>query len=340
MKRLFLHIGPHKTGSSYLQKTLFDHRSRLAEVGLGYPDAGIEFLWGHHALAAALHHQQWPEVRRYMREIVQRHGDVLLSSEDFDKLSAETWQAFSTLLDESCGYDGVKLVFVRRAANDLLVSTWQECVKNGDTRSWERFFFDHLSRPDDSDIINPGNVLRRFEAGFGGATPIVIDYDAARACGEDLFDVFAAAIGHTELRGLGSGARVNERMSLARVEIVRLLNVMALDSGRPSDCRINGSLQRYLEAEPDCAAYHQLLRFIDGQSKGMDLAALPMFAEYAKRFDKRYGHCIVNPLLDGDQPQPQRQYPPRLPGGNLIIRQSTLRRLGVIEAGARRFYQA
>lgn len=336
MNRLFLHIGPHKTGSSYIQKTLFDNRSSLTAAGLDYPDAGIEFLWGHHALAAALQRGQWEEARRYTQALAHFEHDVLLSSEDFSQLSGEALTAFAELLGECCGGAGISVIFVRRIAEELLVSTWQERVKNGDTRSWERFFFDHLSRPEVSDIINLINVMQRYEECFGNAAPVVLDYDAVRRSGEDLFDVFAQALGHEALRGLGSREVVNARMPLAQIEIIRLLNVMATASGRPSDCRISGSLRRYLEAKPDCAAHQQLLTLIECRSERVELSGLPVFTEFARRFDARYGHRVVNPIADdGD---PARRAELRLPRRDIIANESSMRLLRLLEAGAQRFY--
>ena len=51
MARLFIHIGAHKTGTSFVQDLFHRNRDRLARVGLHYPHVGPNNA--HHALAAA-----------------------------------------------------------------------------------------------------------------------------------------------------------------------------------------------------------------------------------------------------------------------------------------------
>ena len=51
---LFVHVGPHKTGTTYLQHRLVTDRDLLAsEAGLLYPRTAQDYLWGHHSLREA-----------------------------------------------------------------------------------------------------------------------------------------------------------------------------------------------------------------------------------------------------------------------------------------------
>ena len=78
----------------------------------------------------------------------------------------------------------------------------------------------------------PAGLLQRFQTALG-AKAVVIDYAAARNAGDDLFDVFADALGLPALAGLGNRETINAMLALAQVEIVRLLNVMVGASGKP-----------------------------------------------------------------------------------------------------------
>jgi hypothetical protein len=51
MAKLLLHIGPQKTGSTYIQKYCFENRHHLLSLGVNYPTAGrLEHVspYGHH----------------------------------------------------------------------------------------------------------------------------------------------------------------------------------------------------------------------------------------------------------------------------------------------------
>ena len=50
MKLVFL-VGPHKTGSTYLQVNLAKQRKELRDRGWIYPKAGTSGDFGHHDLA-------------------------------------------------------------------------------------------------------------------------------------------------------------------------------------------------------------------------------------------------------------------------------------------------
>lgn len=52
-KSIYIHIGPHKTGTTTLQFSLFLNKDKLKKNGILYPDSGIisAKLPGHHNLA-------------------------------------------------------------------------------------------------------------------------------------------------------------------------------------------------------------------------------------------------------------------------------------------------
>ena len=54
MRRLYLHVGLHKTGTSYLQRLLFENRGLLAEAGLGLGPFQDPASGSHHPILAAI----------------------------------------------------------------------------------------------------------------------------------------------------------------------------------------------------------------------------------------------------------------------------------------------
>lgn len=55
-KKFVLHIGTNKTGTTAIQTFLFKNRKKLAEIGINYPNIGIQG-YGHHNIARALNGQ-------------------------------------------------------------------------------------------------------------------------------------------------------------------------------------------------------------------------------------------------------------------------------------------
>ena len=99
MAKVILHVGAHKTGTTYLQNLFHLNRARLAEAGIHYPDIGPNTA--HHALAGAW--MNLPDIpdRFYgaagpdglWQKIIDQYatapGTLLLSAENFSRCYPE-----------------------------------------------------------------------------------------------------------------------------------------------------------------------------------------------------------------------------------------------------------
>ena len=135
-RRVFLHLGLPKTGTSYLQTILWAHREELADAGLLVPGRERrDHLW------ASLVVRDDPRVGAPQREGARSpgrccsaetrawDGDVLISHEFFCAASAE--QAARVL--EDLAPAEVHLVLTAREPLGLFTSSWQESLKNKGT---------------------------------------------------------------------------------------------------------------------------------------------------------------------------------------------------------------
>lgn len=117
MRRCFLHIGTHKTGSTAIQVQLNNHRRQLARRGFLYPKTGIPApLAGHHNIAWQLRGDRRfrPElgtVDDLFVEIGKSDHDVILSSEDFE-CTADNLGSFVGKL-ERYGFDVAFIIYFR-----------------------------------------------------------------------------------------------------------------------------------------------------------------------------------------------------------------------------------
>ncbi|MDZ5662761.1 hypothetical protein SFC79_13385 [Nocardioides sp. S-58] len=134
-RRVFLHIGLPKTGTTYLQQVVWGNRERLREAGVLVPGFGHrEHLW------AALDLQERPRLARrhpdapgaWQRLVDQasaHSGDVLLTHEFF---CGASWAQAARALASFPGAE-VHLVVTARDAASVVSAGWQESVKNGST---------------------------------------------------------------------------------------------------------------------------------------------------------------------------------------------------------------
>lgn len=167
MRKLYVHVGFHKTGTSSIQSFFHQHREHLRGYGFLYPLAGIVPAYpGHHNLAWELARDRRFDSRRgtfssLFSEVQAFDGDVLISSEGFEGVLGypHRWTALREYA-KRCGYVLRLLVFLREQASYLeslflqnLVlgfgecfrSDLEECLTHGEfrKRDW-RFHFDYL----------------------------------------------------------------------------------------------------------------------------------------------------------------------------------------------------
>ncbi|MCW2772677.1 MAG: hypothetical protein JWN91_1003 [Nocardioides sp.] len=133
--RVFVHIGLPKTGTTYLQRVLWDNRDLVRRDGVLLPGVGHrEHLW------AALDLQERKNLRRrnpraagawsrLRDELAEATGTGLITHEFFCGASRE--QAEQLVADLAPAE--VHVVVTARHAAGMLAAGWQEMVKNGGT---------------------------------------------------------------------------------------------------------------------------------------------------------------------------------------------------------------
>jgi hypothetical protein len=144
MRRLVLHVGSHKTGTSAIQRWLNDNRDRLRLQGWLYPAAGQWPDHSHHAWPLALS-DSIPNAgqRAQFSELVEaaesellmtRAGNVVLSSELFEKYPLKGVD-LSLLEDFAKRIDAkVEIVVFFRRQDLLIESVFKQWVKDSDRR--------------------------------------------------------------------------------------------------------------------------------------------------------------------------------------------------------------
>ena len=287
MKQIYIHIGLHKTGSTYIQKVCADNRAYLKGCGLEYPELGAEFLFGHHNVAWSLmpghtlkntDSFSLVQLLDWIDECVSQR--FLISSEDFDFLQSDQVDKLHHLL---AGYD-VKIVMCVRNPMTALYSYWQESVKHGDARSFKAYCEQILINPQPVDYCN---IANRWVEAFGNDALSIVVYDNLVATQVDialylLRDVLGVTIKPDQL--LVPDKKINPSSDIGIIEVIRQLNEVQQKLG----CRepLTNAFMTFLNRTPTGQKLRQYLKSETEESNEfIDLTALEKpFSQLSKKF--------------------------------------------------------
>ncbi len=230
---IVLHIGPHKTGTSYIQKECAERRHELSAVGVMYPQHWNSWLHGHTGLYHQLRQGHYAFFNsNYDKFIVDVLADtkvVLFSNENLEDLD----ERGVAVLANKFKQNDTKVLYYIRNWKSLLRSTFQESVKHGSRETLAEYAFRHTTAPRASPVFNYNIVLDKYAKEFGKENIVVRVYDNVVGSGLDIFeDVLSLAL-EAPPAVKGRGYFENPSLTPVETEIVRLLNAAAFaEDGR------------------------------------------------------------------------------------------------------------
>jgi hypothetical protein len=298
---LIVHVGPHKTGTTYLQRRLVADRDLLLRrLGVVYPRTGQDVLFGHHSLAPLFRKaaEGSPELGRLKAEL-NAGGVGLLSSEGFSKLKRRHLTGVREYFHE---FD-VRAVAYLRVRSELLLSYWSESVKHGNGQGFPEFLAEVLAAPDASPLVNQAMLLDRLAAVLGKSNLQVLIYRR----GVDLYTEFierviGSASFASESRGLNEP--VNASLPMYATECLRFLNHLA-DADRPQDPTFISTRFMGYYLDPGSAADRRRLRALfDAMARTVDLAGVDRdFDHLDREMMTRYALNVRNAAPNGGFPE-------------------------------------
>jgi hypothetical protein len=222
MTRFILHIGPHKTGSTYLQNHLTHNRAALIGRGIYYPREWTtpEIAWCHAELASLLQHEEFDAVARRFADLKAAGWPaIVLSSEDFSSLGDDRLRFL-----RECTGDEVEIVFFARRWSELLRIPWAGSTSAGAAPSssagvCRRNFAD----PFGSETINFRSSSDVFANAFGPSRLKVLSYNNILKRGGNLFRISPRGSRHRRPARSSRRRRRTHRLSIENIELVRSL---------------------------------------------------------------------------------------------------------------------
>lgn len=225
-KRIFLHIGPPKTATTYLQRVLELNAGGLREQGVAVindqvalRDAASELIGRTAHPSTPLRPGSWASLRN---QIIAEKLDVVMSCERFSLLLAPHARTIIESLPEA---DVHVLVTLRDAAAHL-PSRWQERVKNGGTETWTEFCGMIADDPGFRQrMLRMVPPLAAWSEVLAADRVKIITVPAPGTDQHAVLDRLCTALG-IDVDGLTHDTDVrNPSLGLAEVELVRRLNV-------------------------------------------------------------------------------------------------------------------
>jgi hypothetical protein len=293
MNTALLHVGPHKTGSTYLQACFRHHRAALRARGVVVP-AAWELAPGvasHARLAEAVREGgDLAQAAEILADAFADGGDTLLvSAERISGLDGAALRRLRGLL----GGCAVTVVFYVRRWSDLLPSAWQELVKRGETRSFPEFLAANIRNPERSLYFNLDMKLQALVEVFGQENVRLVCYSVLRDASADLFDHFAQHfLGWPDAPTLPGAVDMNVSRTAEEIELVRRLNM--IDIARTGAA--SAALRNSLDAASPAIDTSAVLAAMAGSRRTMLLSdAFPALQQLHRRLSAKYRAQIVAP---------------------------------------------
>jgi hypothetical protein len=289
MPTFVIHIGPHKTGSSYLQSALAALEDRLRARGVMYPtDLGNK---GHNLLPQKLSEPAaHPRLAAQMRSYCgAKYDKVILTSEELGRLEEPQIRVLGDMI---AGHP-VQVVFYCRSWGSVCASHWNQQVRQGSAVPLDELLTRHMTHPRRSSVINFGRKWERWAAVFGKASLNLISLEGLAQAKLDTLAHFADRfLGIGDLPETDPAFRRNQSMPLAEAEMVRALNQMRMERTGERDSTIAHrftSRKATLGLEPVLAAVRGCEDRLAFDETGLVLARLH------QRLFRAYGDRLVAP---------------------------------------------
>jgi hypothetical protein len=239
-RRVFVHIGLPKTGTSYLQTILWSHRDELRSAGLLVPGRERrDHLWASLVVRedprVARRNPRAPEAWEVLtRELDRWAGDGIVSHEFFCSATEEQARRVVSYLAPA----EVHVVVTAREPLGLFTSSWQESLKNKGTdrlEEYARTVSDDPRKVWNWRALDLGLVLERWGDVVPPERVHVVTMPSSGAPRDELWHRFCSILGIDPATVGDPGGFPNASMGVAEAETLRRINEHLDGFGRAFD---------------------------------------------------------------------------------------------------------
>jgi hypothetical protein len=231
-RRVFLHCGTAKSGTTFLQDLWWRHRDELRERGLLLPGTGrrdhfaaAAVVKGMSAVVETFRARERDAWQRLVDEARDWPGDVLISNEHFS--DSPPGAVTAALADLASAAEEVHVVVTARDLGRVLPSAWQQRVKMGARQPYRRFLAT-VRRGEDGQKFwryqDVPAILALWSPGLPPERVHLIVLPPSGAPREELWQRTSSVLG-VDVTGLDTDARrPNDSLGLVEAELLRRVN--------------------------------------------------------------------------------------------------------------------
>jgi len=288
MRKLFIHVGPHKTGTTAIQKFMLDNHAVLFANGLVYPKRYLQ-IFGHHKFREKIVNKN---VSAQDMEFfgLQTHN-YLLSSEDFISLSK---QDFEYIKQQFSDFE-VHVIFSWRRASNKMYSIWQEVIKHGDWVDFFAYYHNHIAKPGSSQMLSPDLKISTLAQVFGRKNIHIIDYEASQknnALFSDYLKTLGLSFDDKYNIKIDENAK-NESMPVQDIEIIRALNLIFNQQYQIKGAAVRNAFKQHFDGlSKDLIA--QLHKIISDNLLALNVGNYFIDVRAEKIMNERFSANLVN----------------------------------------------
>jgi hypothetical protein len=293
MKKLLLHIGPHKTASTYVQSNLVHNRDVLRARGVCYPTT-LFVSPGHHAVVTQLQEGDTGPFAALLEEVAP-YATTVLSSENFTRLEPA---GIETLLGLFADHEA-HVLFYWRDIHELWPSHWQETIKQGGHENWPEYLIKAMGFTEEifARHLRPHIVLDRWIRALGRDRVHVFPY----ACiGSDPLGALVPVCELTSVDPAALTAFEQERNTSyppERIEAIRVLNGRATLAGRRPGTEIRRRYVRKAEGLEASDAFARLRAHFEAHARRSVLRRTePYIDQLSARILTAYADLLMRPV--------------------------------------------
>ena len=236
-RRVFFHVGTLKTGTTYLQRVMWENRDRLEAAGTLFAgDSYQDRVWATQTVRGMRqpHERAATAWDRLVEQVNAFDGDAIVSHEFFGGASPKQARAAIARVAPA----EVHVVATARDLVGIFPAMWQEQVKFGFTDT----FADYEPLPLDARpgkhwswrTIDVADVLRRWTSSVPADRVHVVTMPPPGSPRNLLWERFAEACGFDPSLASLDLEPVNESMGVAEAELLRRVNLGLHEELRPS----------------------------------------------------------------------------------------------------------
>lgn len=212
MSRIIIHIGTHKTATSYIQNLFRINRRLLKQYGIIYPL--INRKMGQHALVGIWNKQFLPGPgfdpvmawKNIGKTYAKSNYTVFISSEELSRFHGSAGVSLQQLHDLVADFDEVRLIYTLRNQADFLQSIYHQIASNRIPDHPEEILKTALKTHLSQQLsLNYNQIYSQLITIFKRTEIRLISYDQAirkkGGIAQAILDETGADIGHNQLQG-------------------------------------------------------------------------------------------------------------------------------------------